>query len=462
MADARTTSSGQGIAVGGGYGSSSRRDPSGHERVQAQRAEANVREQEARRLGTWKEGVGVMSKQQLAGEARDKALWEQNRSTQNQTSMATPPVRNEYDEAGTGMTPEQQDAADANKRKAQEQAYNPRTFQDRRQNAMISAVQEARNAQQMRPATPRPFMGVTTGYVPENRIGVPGASRYADPTQGVVPIAPQYQVAGKSPFGYVGTPEYKEGQMVRATSSPITRDGRQTGIQGASNNNWQQAVVNKYNDIGIAGTPMNRAYVQAVKAQTGEFDPMKLAESISKQAPARTERIGELYQIDPETGRRLPPPPPMGHEGDATGVARTGATLSVQPPQSQAPNTATQQQPNQEQPDINRRNWVDKLVPSDEQIKQFEQNYDAQRSLGGQIVEALKNPMAWYYSNQNKEINADIEAANTPEALRAQESKMRAEAEQRNPEIKRRREAREALDRQAQAGAASQRARREL
>ena len=251
MADARTTLSGQGIAVGGGYGSSSRRDPSGHERVQAQRAEANVREQEARRLGTWKEGVGVINKQQLAAEARDKALWEQNRAAQNQTSMATP------------------------------------SFQDRQQNAMISAVQEARNAQQMRPETPRPFMGVTTGYVPENRSGVPGASRSADPTQGVVPIAPQYQVSGKSPFGYAGTPEYKTGQMVRAIDGPINNwAGRQTGVAGATRNNWQQAVMAAHPEIGQKGSEFNKRYVQAVKAQTGEFDPMKLAEQVSKTLPS--------------------------------------------------------------------------------------------------------------------------------------------------------------------------------
>lgn len=253
MADARTTLSGQGIAVGGGYGSSSRRDPSGHERVQAQRAEANTREQEARRLGTWKEGVGVINKQQLAAEVRDKALFNQNVAAQRQESMETP------------------------------------SFKDRQQNAMISAVQEARNAQQMRPETPRPFMGVTTGYVPENRRGVPGASRSADPTQGVVPIAPQYQVAGKSPFGYAGTPEYKTGQMVRAIDGPINNwAGRQTGVAGATRNNWQQAVMAAHPEIGQKGSEFNKRYVQAVKAQTGEFDPMKLASDIKQGITAET------------------------------------------------------------------------------------------------------------------------------------------------------------------------------
>lgn len=294
MADARTTLGGPSIGVGGGssYG---RRDTSGHERVQAQRAEANTREQEARRLGTWKEGVGVINKQQLAAEARDKAFWEQNRAAQNQTSMATPPVRNEYDEAGTGMTPEQQNAADANKRKAQEQAYNPRTFQDRQQNAMISAVQEARNAQQMRPATPRPFMGSTAGDVPENRMGVPGASRYADATQGVVPIDPAHQVLAPyskisyAPFGYAGSPAFRSGQMVRATSAPITNAfGKQTGIAGATRNNWQQAVMAAHPEIGQKGSEFNKRYVQAVKAQTGEFDPMKLASDIKQGMTAET------------------------------------------------------------------------------------------------------------------------------------------------------------------------------
>jgi len=411
MADARTTLGGQGIAVGGGYGSNVRGGPSPHDRVVAQRAEANGREQEARRLGTWKEGVGVMSKQQLAGEARDKALFNQNIAAQNNrlgiNQSETPQI------SATDFVPANRiNVPAANARGQAEMA---------RQMAADGGVGEQ-------------------GSMPPT---------VATPLEGVVKIAPQYRVKGESPFGYAGTPEYKEGQMVRATSSPITRDGRQTGIQGASNNNWQQAVVNKYNDIGIAGTQMNRAYVQAVKAQTGEFDPMKLAESIFKQAPAKTERTDELYQVDRATGERRSSPPPMFFSERENFVPSSIAADSASQPLAPKPIVSTQE------PD--RRNWFDKLMPSDEKIKQFEQKYDAQRSLGGQIVEALANPMAWYYSNQNKEINADIEAGNTPQAKRALESKLRAEAEQRKPEIKRMREAREA---QAQAAAASQRAKK--
>lgn len=141
-----------------------------------------------------------------------------------------------------------------------------------------------------------PLAGIPAPGAPEMRGSTPAEIRRFE--TGAVPSNDIRAVAGTgqevaTPYGPISS------RAVAAGTPQAPATVTDTGVTRPAAEDWQQQIVRRFPQVGVAGTPENKAFVEAYKAQNkpgaeNSFNPVSLAEGLFKDPKANLAKVEDM------------------------------------------------------------------------------------------------------------------------------------------------------------------------